>query len=181
MRTKLVIAAAIAATLGVASLQASAAKTDPSEHAEATATRTAKITPIRALAIAEQGGGTAYGFGMESQGSGHWYEVDVLRQGQPTIVRIDPNNGHVLGSSRAHGEDAAGAHALDGSSLKLDAAIAAAERKGKGPAMEATPTGSGAHAAVIVDVAVARGIDHYRVSGQGSQMHVSKIARDPTE
>lgn len=181
MHRKLVITAVIAATLGVASLQASAANTDPSEHAEAMATRSAKITPAQAVSIAEHGGGTAYGFGMESERSGHWYEVDVLRHGQPTIVRIDSNNGHVLGNSRAHGEDAAGAHALDGSSLKLDAAIATAERKGKGPAMEATATGSGANAAVIVDVAVVHGIDHYRVSSQGGQMRVAKIARDSTE
>ncbi len=181
MHRKLVITAVIAATLGIASLQASAANQNASEHAEATATRSATISPTKAVTIAEKSGGTAYGFGMESEHSGHWYEVDVLRHGQPTIVRIDPNNGHVLGTSRARGEDAAGAHALNGSSLKLEAAIATAEREGKGPAMEATATGSGAHAAVIVDIAVAHGIDHYRVSSQGGQMHVAKIARDPTE
>ena len=181
MHSRHIIVAAIAATLGVASLQASAATQDPSEHAEAMATRHAAISPTRAVSIAEKGGGTAYGFGMESEHNGHWYEVDLLRHGQPTIVRIDPDNGHVLGSSAAHGEDAAGAHALDGGSLKLGAAIATAEREGKGPAMEATAMGSGAKAAVIVDIAVAHGIDHYRVSSQGGQMHVVKIARDPTE
>lgn len=181
MRSKLIITAAIAAILGIASLQASAANTDPSEHAEAMATRSAKITPTRAVAIAEHGGGTAYGFGMESERSGHWYEVDVLRHGQPTIVRIDSSNGHVLGSGPAHGEDAAGAHALDGGSLKLDDAIATAEREGKGPAMEATATGSGTNAAVIVDVVVAHGIDHYRVSSRGGRIHATRIARDPTE
>ncbi|MBU6478415.1 MAG: hypothetical protein KGQ32_10835, partial [Xanthomonadaceae bacterium] len=96
MHRKLAIATVVAAAFGIVSLQASAAQTGPSEHAEAAATRHATISPTRAVTIAERGGGTAYGFGMESEHSGHWYEVDLLRHGQPTIVRIDPNNGHVL-------------------------------------------------------------------------------------
>ncbi|MGH8191640.1 MAG: hypothetical protein ACREP2_09360 [Rhodanobacteraceae bacterium] len=180
MYSKLVITAAIAAALGFASLQASAAQTDPGEHAEAMATRSAKITPTRAVTIAERGGGTAYGFGMESQGSGHWYEVDMLRHGHPMVVRIDSNSGHVLGSSPARGDDKAGAHALDHANLKLGPAIATAERAAHNPAMEANATGSGASAAVIVDISAPRGIQHYKVTGQGGQLHATRIAHDPT-
>lgn len=181
MHRTVAITATLAAVCAIASLQAFAGTTDPGESAEAAATRRAVISPTRAIALAEKGGGTVYGFGMESERSGHWYEVDILRHGTPTIVRIDSASGRVLGTSRARGEDATGAHALDGSALQLGAAVAAAERKAKGPAMEATPVGAGTTAAVIVDIAGAQGMEHYRVSMENGKLRIVKIARDPTD
>ena len=150
------IAATTTLALGITLVAAAAG--DAGEHAEMTAVIKAPITPIRAVQIAESGGGRAYGFGMEATRNGHWYEVDVLR-------------------GNAHGEDAVGAHALDGSKLTLVAAIAQAERTGNGPALEAGASGSGANAHVAVDIINNGSIAHYRVSMTDNQISVAKIKK----
>ncbi|MEO6969225.1 MAG: PepSY domain-containing protein [Rhodanobacteraceae bacterium] len=155
---------------------ATAFAADTGEQSEMMAAAKALITPDKAVAIAEQIGGRAYAMGMEVAGSGHWYEVDVLRNGKPVEVRIDSDNGKVLGSSAARGEDANGAHALAQGKLTLGAAIADAERAGSGTAMEATSNGSGSRAAVIVDVVHGNTISHYRESMVGGQIRGVKTA-----
>jgi hypothetical protein len=130
------------------------------------------ITPTRAVKIAEAGGGHVYGYGMEATNRGHWYEVDVLRGDARLELRIDATTGKVLGSSPAPGEDAQGAHALDGGTLGFGEAIAQAERAGNGPALEASAAGRGDKAHVDVDIIQDHGkrITHYRVS-----MHAGRI------
>lgn len=93
-----------------------------------TAATHAAITPDHAIRIAENGGGRAYGYGMEATQNGHWYEVDVLRDGAKLAVRIDPATGKVLGSSAAKGEDAEGANAVDRSKLAFHEAISRPKR-----------------------------------------------------
>lgn len=170
--SKTLIAAAIALTLANAAAHAA----DSGEPAEMAAVLKAPITPDKAVAIAEQAGGRAYGFGMEVASRGHWYEVDVLRDGKPVEVRIDSDNGKLLGSSAARGEDTAGAHALDGGKLTLGAGIAAAERAGAGPALEANAVGSGANAHVVVDIVKGNAIAHYRVTMIDGTINVVKTA-----
>ncbi|HJU08697.1 MAG TPA: PepSY domain-containing protein [Rhodanobacteraceae bacterium] len=166
----------IALALGVATVSA-AAGVDAEDRAEAAAVLKAPITPTKAVQIAESDGGRGYALGMESTRKGNWYEVEVLRNDTPTEVRIDPVSGKVLGSGKAHGEDAANAHALDKSDLTLSAAIAQAERTGDGTAMEATSMGSGANASVIVDIVRGKQISHYRVSMMDSQIHAIKTSQ----
>lgn len=144
------------------------------DRAEAAAVQKAQITPAKAIQIAEQQDGSAYAIGMESTHRGNWYEVEILRGNQPMEIRIDPASGKVLGASKAQGEDAKGAHAFDGSKLTLAAAVARAERVGNGTAMEATSSGSGASARVIVDVVHGTSISHYRVIMANDQVLVEK-------
>jgi len=166
----------IAFALGVATVSA-ASGVDAEDRAEAAAVVKAPVTPTKAVQIAERDGGRAYALGMESTRKGNWYEVEVLRNDTPTEVRIDPVSGRVLGSSKAHGEDAANARALDKSNLTLSAAIAQAERTGNGSAMEATSMGSGDNANVIVDIVRGKQISHYRVSMVDGQIRASKTTQ----
>jgi hypothetical protein len=112
---------------------------------------------------------------MEATPHGHWYEVDVLRGDARLELRIDATTGKVLGSSPARGEDARGAHALDGSRLTFGEAIAQAERIGNGPALEANATGRGDKAHVDVDVIQDHGkrIAHYHVSMRGGRIETA--------
>jgi len=165
----------MAIALTVVSISA-AAQMDAEDRAEAAAVVKAPITPTQAVQIAEQSGGRAYALGMESSRHGNWYEVEVLRNNVPTEVRISPVSGKVLGSSKAHGEDAADAHALDRSKLTLTAAIARSERAGNGTAMEATSMGNGDHARVIVDIVKDKRVTHYRVWMSNNHMHVSRTS-----
>lgn len=144
------------------------------DRLEMAAVLKAPITPTRAVQIAEGGGGRAYGYGMEAtRNGGHWYEVDVVRGNDKLELRIDDASGKLLGSSAARGEDAQGAQALVGSKLVFGEAIAAAERAGGGPALEASTAGHGANARVDVDVIQDQGkrIAHYRVSLQDGLLH----------
>lgn len=167
------VTAALALSLGAATFCA-AAGVNAEDRAEAAAVGKASVSPTRAVQIAEQAGGRAYAFGMESTPHANWYEVEVLRNNQPTEVRIDPMSGKVFGTSKARGADVSGAHALDGSALTLGAAIGQAERMGNGTAMEATSLGRGDTAHVIVDVVQGKTIAHYRASMTAGQIHVVK-------
>lgn len=163
------IIASLAFTVAAAAF---AGSIEPGDHLEMAAVLSATITPTQAVKIAEKGGGHAYGYGMEANHHGHWYEVDVLRGGSKLDIRIDATSGKVLGSSRARGEDAEGAHALDGSKLTFGEAIAKAERVGHGPALEANAAGHGAKAYVDVDVIQNHGkrVAHYHVSMHNGQI-----------
>lgn len=138
------------------------------------------MTPVQAVRIAEAGGGNAFTYGMEANPRGHWYEVSVLRGGSKLLLKIDAESGKVIGSSAAHGEDAQGAHALDGSQMAFGAAIAQAERVGGGPALEANAAGHGNQAYVDVDVIQAHGqrIAHYHVSLHDGQIQTRKTGVD---
>lgn len=164
---------AIALALGATTV-AAAAELDAEDRAEAAAVVHASVTPTHAVQIAEQEGGRAYALGFEATRHGNWYEVEVLRNHAPTEVRIDPSSGRILGTSKAKGEDAKGAHALDHSKLSLSMALAQAERVGNGTAMEATSMGSGANAHVIVDVVQGRNVAHYRVSMHDGQIKAAQ-------
>lgn len=150
------------------------------DHLEMAAVLKSPVTPTQAVKIAEAGGGRAYGYGMEATHHGHWYEVDVLRGDARLELRIDATSGKVLGSSPARGEDARGAHALDGNKLTFAEAIAQAERVGNGPALEANATGHGDKAYVDVDVIQDHGkrIAHYHVSIQGGQIKTAMTGTD---
>lgn len=135
--------------------------------------------PLRSLrdSAAANGGGTPYGYGMESTRRGqNWYFVNLLRDGAPVEVRIDPATGKVLRSSAATGEAAKGANALKGSKLTLREAVAKAERAGNGRALEAGAAGQGSSAYVDVDVIQGHTIAHYRVSMRKGRVHVVKTA-----
>lgn len=166
--------------LAIVSACALAGGIEPGDHIEMAAVLKAPITPTQAVKIAEKGGGRAYGYGMEATRHGHWYEVDVLRGTARLELRIDASSGRVLGSSAAHGEDARGAHALDGSKLTFGEAIAQAERVGHGPALEANAAGRGNTAHVDVDVIQGHGkrIAHYRVSLHGGQVRTALTGSD---
>lgn len=153
---------------------------EPGDHLEMAAVLKSPVTPTQAVKIAEAGGGRAYGYGMEATRHGHWYEVDVLRGDARLELRIDATSGKVLGSSPARGEDAHGAHALDGNKLTFGEAIAQAERVGKGPALEANATGHGDKAYVDVDVIQDHGkrVAHYHVSMHGGQIKTSLNGTD---
>ncbi len=140
----------------------------------------APVSPTQAVKIAEAGGGHAYGYGMEATRRGHWHEVDVLRGDARLELRIDATTGKVLGSSAARGEDARGAHALDGSKLHFAEAIAQAERVGNGPALEANAAGHGDKARVDVDIIQDHGkrIAHYRVSRRGGRIATVMVGTD---
>lgn len=135
-----------------------------------TAVTHAAITPDRAIRIAENSGGRAYGYGMEATRNGEWYEVDVLRGGAELEVRIDPATGKILGSSAARGEDAEGANALGRGKLTFRVAVAKVEQAGHGRALEASAAGHGNDAHVDVDVIQGKRIAHYRVSMQRGQI-----------
>lgn len=167
-------ARAIAVSLALAvTAVAMAGSIEPGDHLEMAAVLKSPISPTKAIQIAEAGGGQAYGYGMEANHSGHWYEVDVLRGGSKLLVKVNATTGKVIGSSAAHGEDAHGSRALDGTQLKFGEAIATAERIGRGPALEADAAGHGASAHVDVDIIQNQGkrVAHYRVSEQNGQMH----------
>lgn len=157
-----------------------AGRIEAGDRLEMAAVLNSPITPTKAVQIAENGGGRAYGYGMEANRNGHWYEVDLLRGNDQLELRIDAGNGKVLGSSAARGEDAQGAHALAGGKLTLGQAIAEAERVGGGPALEANAAGHGEHAYVDVDVIQDHGkrIAHYRVSMQGGRLHAAMTSAD---
>lgn len=150
------------------------------DHMEMAAVLKSPVTPTQAVKIAENGGGNAYGYGMEATRHGHWYEVDVLRGGAKLDIRIDATTGKVLGSSQAHGEDAEGAHALDGSKLTFAEAMAKAEQVGKGPALEANAAGHGDKAYVDVDVIQDHGkrIAHYHESMHNGQIKSVMVGTD---
>lgn len=156
--------------LGI-TVSAFAGSIEAGDHLEMAAVLKASVTPTQAVKIAEAGGGHAYGYGMEANQHGHWYEVDVLRGGAKLELRIDAATGKVLGSSPARGEDAQGAAALKGSTLTFGEAIAKAERIGNGPALEANAAGHGTTSHVDVDIIQNHGkrIAHYRVSSHAGQ------------
>ena len=153
---------------------------EPGDRLEMAAVLESPVTPVQAVKIVEAGGGRAYGYGMEATQRGHWYEVDVLRGDARLELRIDAKTGKVLGSSAARGEDAHGAHALDGSKLTFGEAMAQAERAGNGPALEANAAGHGDKARVDVDIIQGHGkrIAHYRVSMRGGQVETTMIGTD---
>lgn len=150
------------------------------DHMEMAAVLKSPVTPTQAVKIAEKGGGSAYGYGMEATRHGHWYEVDVLRGGAKLDIRIDASTGKVLGSSPARGEDAQGAHALDGNTLTFAVAMAQAEQTGKGPALEASAMGHGGKAYVDVDVIQDHGkrVAHYHESMQNGQIKSVMVGTD---
>jgi hypothetical protein len=168
------------ALLTVTSAVALAGSIEPGDHMEMAAVLKAPVTPTRAVQIAEAGGGRAYGYGMEANPHGHWYEVAVLRGGAKLELRIDATTGKLLGSGPARGEDAQGAHALAGSKLAFGEAIAAAERVGQGPALEADAAGRGSTAHVEVDVIQNHGarIAHYKVTMRNGQIHAVETGSD---
>lgn len=170
----------IATLVLAATATAFAGGIEPGDHLEMAAVLKSPVTPIQAVKIAEAGGGRAYGYGMEATGRGHWYEVDVLRGDARLELRIDATTGKLLGSGPARGEDARGAHALDGGGLGFAAAIAQAERVGNGPALEASAAGRGDSAHVDVDIIQAGGsrIAHYRVSMRGSRVETTLTGTD---
>ena len=174
-----ILSCAILAALALAPT-AFAGSIEPGDHLEMAAVLKSPITPTQAVKIAEAGGGHVYGYGMEATRRGHWYEVDVLRGGARLELRIDATSGKVLGSSAAHGEDARGAHALDGSNLGFSEAVAQAERMGNGPALEANAVGHGDKAYVAVDIIQDHGkrIAHYRVSRRGGRIVTTLAGAD---
>jgi hypothetical protein len=96
-------------------------------------------------------------------------------------VKIAENGGgRACGCSQPRGEDAQGAHALDGSKLTLAEAITRAERVGHGPALEASAAGHGDQAHVDVDVIQDQGkrVAHYRVSIHGGQIRAAMTGTD---
>lgn len=171
------LVATLALGMTVAAL---AGSIEPGDHLEIAAVLKSPVTPTQAVKIAETGGGRAYGYGMEATQHGHWYKVDVLRGDARLELRIDATSGKVLGSSPARGEDAHGAHALDGNKLTFGEAIAQAERVGEGPALEANATGHGDKAYVDVDVIQDHGkrVAHYHVSMHGGQIRTSLNGTD---
>jgi hypothetical protein len=171
------LVAALAVGVTAAAL---AGSIESGDHLEMAAVLKSPVTPTQAVKVAEAGGGRAYGYGMEATPHGHWYEVDVLRGDAKLELRIDATTGKVLGSSPARGEDAHGAHALDGSKLTFGEAIAQAERIGNGPALEANATGHGDKAYVDVDVIQDHGkrIAHYHVSMRGGQIKTTLTGTD---
>lgn len=174
--TTIPLASALGLALALPALAGSIAHEDRMEMA---AVMQAPITPSHAIRIAENGGGTAYGYGMESTRNGrNWYVVDVLRGGAKLAVRIDPATGKVLGSSAAMGEGAEGSNALAGSKLSFSEAVARAERVGHGPALEANAAGHGGNAHVDVDVVKGPSIAHYRVSMRGGQIKTALTGTD---
>ncbi len=162
----------VAALVLATAATAFAGSIEAGDRLEMAAVLESPVTPAQAVKIAETGGGRAYGYGMEATPHGHWYEVDVLRGNARLELRIDANNGKVIGSSPARGEDAHGAHALDGGKLTFGEAITQAERAGNGPALEANAAGHGDTAHVDVDVIQDHGkrIAHYRVSMHGGRI-----------
>ncbi|HET7592192.1 MAG TPA: PepSY domain-containing protein [Rhodanobacteraceae bacterium] len=169
------------ATLAIGMTAAAlAGSIEPGDHLEMAAVLKAQVTPTQAVKIAEAGGGRAYGYGMEATRRGHWYEVEVLRGDAKLELRIDATSGKVIGSRPAHGEDARGAHALDGNKLTFGEAIAQAERVGNGPALEANAAGHGNKAHVEVDVIQDHGkrIAHYHVSMLGGQVKTTLTGTD---
>ncbi len=130
-----------ALTLTVAGT-ALAGRIEPDDRADIAAVRQATVIPTQAVRAAEADGGVAYAYGMEVDGGQRWSKVDVRRGGALESVRVDVATGKVIGRKPAHGEDAQGAHALDGTTLTLAAAMAHAERVGKGPALEAETGGT---------------------------------------
>lgn len=178
---KRVLSRSLVATLVLATTAAAfAGNIEAGDHLEMAAVLKSPVTPTQAVKVAEAGGGRAYGYGMEATPHGHWYEVDVLRGNARLELRIDATSGKVLGSSPARGEDAHGAHALDGSKLSFGEAIAQAERVGNGPALEANATGHGSSARVDVDVIQDHGrrIAHYHVSVHGGQIETAMTGTD---
>ncbi|MGA9336017.1 MAG: hypothetical protein WBV39_17180 [Rudaea sp.] len=157
-----------------------AGSVDAGDRAELAAVLKAPIRPVQAVQIAQSGGGVAYRNGMEVKPNGHWYEVDVLRGDATLLLRIDATTGKLLSSSPARGEDAQGAHALDGTKLTFDEAISHAERIGNGPALEAEAAGHGAQAYVDVDIIRDHGkqIAHYRVTIRDAVIHANLIGTD---
>lgn len=168
---------AIALALGISTVAAASSGMTAEDRAEAAAVVHASVTPTHAIQIAEQAGGRAYALGFESSKRGNWYEVEVLLNDAPTEVRIDPTSGKVLGTSKATGEGAKGAHALDQNKLTLAAAVTQAEHTGHGTAMEATSMGSGTNAYVIVDVVQGRNVAHYRVSMRNGQIEATSTTQ----
>ena len=160
----------MAAMMMVCVAAAGAAGMEAGDRAEMAAVLKAPVTPTKAVHIAEQGGGRAYAFGMEVARGKQWYEVDVLRGDAKLELRVDPVSGKVLGSAAARGEDAQGAHALDGSALTLAEAVAQAEHSGNGPALEAGAGGHGADAHVSADIIHGGRLLHYRVSMRDGQI-----------
>lgn len=178
---KHILAMPVAGMLLVATgVAAIAGNIQAGDRLEMAAVLKAPITPTEAVKIAEGGGGRAYGYGMEANQRGHWYEVDVLRGDAELQLRIDTATGKVLGSSAARGEDAQGSHALDGGRLAFGEAVAQAERAGNGPALEANAAGRGDRAHVDVDIIQDQGkrIAHYRVSMQHGSLHTTLTGTD---
>lgn len=173
---KVLVAALLLAATGVAL----AGQIEPDDRAEIAAVRQAAVIPTQAVRAAEADGGVAYAYGMEVDHGQHWYKVDVRRGTALETVRVDATSGKVIDRKPAHGEDALGAHALDASGLTLAAAIAHAEREGKGPALEAETGGHGAAAHADVDVIqdAGRQVAHYRVSMQGHVVQATLTGTD---
>ena len=181
MNRRIATSMTVALVLGIGfSSVALAGHIEAGDHMEMTAVLKAPITPTQAVKIAESGGGTAFGYGMEANHHGHWYEVSVLRGGAKLLLKIDATTGKVLSSAPATGEDSQGAHALSGSKLTFAEAIAQAERVGHGPALEADSAGHGSIAHVDVDVIQNQGkrVAHYRVVKHNGKIQSTMIGTD---
>lgn len=173
------LASAIALALA-ASSAAIAGSIEAGDRLEMAAVLKAPVTPTQAVKIAEAGGGRAYVCGMEAKPGTRYYEVAVLRGDATIMLHIDPTTGKVVRSEPARGEDAQGSRALAGNPLGFGAAIAAAERAGAGPSLEANAAGHGDKAYVDVDVIQDHGkrVAHYRVTMQGGRFQATLTGAD---
>ena len=156
---------AMSGALALLALGTGQARGAAGEAGEIAAITAARITPTRAIAIAEgRTHGRAFGMGLEVAPSGTWYEVQLNVGGKPMLARVAPESGRFLGIAAARGEDADGLHSLDGRPLTLAGAITAAERHAGGRALEAGPYGKGRDAHYDVDVVKAGAVSHWSVN-----------------
>lgn len=160
--------------LTLAATSASAVGIDTGDRAEMAEVLKAPITPAKALAIAQSDGSRAFALGLETTGTGGYYEVSILRNHAKLVLHIDADSGKVLSSGPARGEEAQGAQALVGAGFSFTDAVAQAELVGGGPTLEASAGGHGAQAHVDVDIIQDRGarIAHYRVTLQAGKWQV---------
>lgn len=163
----------LGATAILAGAMCVTAYAETGDASEAAATLKAKISPVRAIKLAQEDShGKAFGMGMEVADSKAWYEVQVDVKGKPMVARINPDTGAWLGMKPAEGEDAEGMTTLAHAKVDLTEAVRAAENAGHGRALEAGVSGEGDEAHYAVDIARQGGaIVHFAVDPATGAVH----------
>ena len=167
-----IIAAFVLAATGSTSLAATGNGTSSEAGRAALSVAQAKISPAQAIAAAEaKAGGKATGIDLKHKNGATYYKVETRQGKQEHKLEIDAQSGQVLNSKTKTEKDAP-----PQAKISLQQAIAAAEAKVGGKAIEADLEHEKGSVVYDVEVLAANGTKHdVKVNADNGQVISSKV------
>ncbi len=171
-----IAATLLAAAIGAGAAGVALANPATDEQSEITAVAAARTAPADAVRAAEQKtGGRAVEMGLEKKANtAGYYEVLVALPDGISEVRIDPATGAVQSASQPAPRKLEDVRASElgqvtAAPVKLGDAIAAAEKKAGGRALEAGYTVANSRVVAVVEVSANNALHEVTVDGNNAQ------------